>query len=148
MGYKDQFTYAARKQNKGDWTIHAVIMDDGNVNFHTHGLEKMGLMNLEIIRPQNDEWKIWCAELIEELVKTQIKEGKPLKLDCTQYFDDANNYDNILHVFELHEITDQFGDKVAMIDYGDYAINQYNHRLYKFNEKSKKWVDGMMITKR
>lgn len=139
MGYKDQWSYAANNK-KGDWTIHAVLIDDNNVNYHTHGLEKMGLKNLEIIRPKSDEWKIWCAELIELLVNTQLEEGKPLNIDHVQYFDDADDYNIILHVFELHEVIDEFGDEVAMIDYINRYVNHYNFCVYKFDENNKEWV--------
>lgn len=66
------------------WGIHAVIMDDdGNMNYHTHGLDKYNSLELEI----NLNVHTNIAKNIINTIGLDIANGKEIK---DGYFDEEN----------------------------------------------------------
>lgn len=120
------------------WDTHGVIREDGTINVHTHGLEKYGLKNLEIICEDEEEAQ-WGAKVIGQIALSEIDEGKQYAFGQGHVIDDDQTFD-ILHVFELEKVVDEYGDTVAMVDYiyGP-VIHPDTGKMYMFNE-DREWV--------
>ena len=120
------------------WDTHGVKRDDGKVNIHTHGLEKYGLKNLEMICDDEEEGR-WGANVITDIILAEFDEGKQYKCGQGHIIDDIETYD-IIHVFDLTDTVDEYGDKVAMINYRyTPVIHPDTGKMYIFNE-DREWV--------
>lgn len=121
-----------------NWDTHGVIREDGTINVHTHGLEKYGLKNLEMIC-ENEKEAQWGAEVLGQIAMAEIDEGKQYTYGQRHVIDDDETLD-IIHVFKLEKVVDEYGDTVAMVDYiyGP-VIHPSTGKMYMFNE-DREWV--------
>lgn len=135
----------ARKEAKfGDWKIHAVTNDnndlDGEINYHTHGLEKYGLKNLCIIQPGIEYMKS-CQKILNEIAWYMIQGMvfTPNRIHC---IDDGK--DELFHVFKIIEDVN-YDEDVLRIEYLFFTqyVSPTNKKTYIFNHAAKnggEWI--------
>lgn len=131
----------ARKNAKyGEWTIHAV--NDPNdpeemVDYHTHGMEKYGLKNLQIIQPGLQYMRA-CAKAINDIAWSMIQ-GENYLPGMTHYVDDGK--EELYHVFDLYNDFNE-GEPVLRMEYLFETIYQLptNGKTYIFNENVCEWI--------
>lgn len=136
-----------KNRSKIDWTIHAVYdPDDLNVpvDIHTHGLEKHKILNICMECPSRDQEMInFCANFINDIAMNMI-DGETYEPFKTHMCDNAKNYNEVYHVFDLDIGKRDNGNGVENVYVADYwfdkiFFNPGNFRHYKFDHDTKKW---------
>ena len=138
-GTKKKKKYVTMDEVLKNTYVHLVLMDDGSLWAHTHGMERYELQNISM-RAENESYTTFCHHFLMELALDMIN-GEKYKLNWGHIQDDITTGD-VLHGFYLmpsDDIDDNTGKQnIEAVYYYDEEL-QYNGKSWRFDKENKKW---------
>ena len=148
-GTKKKKKYVTMDEVLKNTYVHLVLMDDGSLWAHTHGMERYELQNISM-RAENESYTTFCHHFLMELALDMIN-GEKYKLNWGHIQDDITTGD-VLHGFYLmpsDDIDDNTGKQnIEAVYYSRrYIITMRNCNITEnLGVLTKKTKSGMRYT--